>query len=261
MRCPRKWNWSYIQGLRPVERSENLDLGTAVHRVLQEHYRGGDWSVAYDSILTEEQAMEFPHFDLKLFEAMCEGYFEWLAETGSDAYLTPVMIEEQLEMDLGVIRGRHVTLHGTIDLVHANPDGQFFLMDHKTTASFEALANRRMQLSFQLQTYSLLLEHHWGQPASGAIYNMLRKVKRTGSAKPPFFMREMVAFNKYQRASFKTQLLAVVDSLLRAEDESINYAVVDQDCTWKCPFLSICAMQDDGSDIEGALNDLYVRRT
>lgn len=206
-----------------------------------------------------------PDFDLKLFEAMCEGYFEWLAETGADSYLHTVMVEEKVEVYLGNIEGKAVTLHGTIDLLFSNPDQQLILMDHKTCASFDALANRRMQLSFQLQTYAYLVEKYLGQAPVLAIYNMLRKVKRTGTAKPPFFLREPVHFNAHQRAAFESQLRTVIRDMLRKEEETQHlgdaavYPVVDQDCSWKCSFFNVCAMKDDGSDIEGALNTLYVR--
>lgn len=260
MRCPRKWRWAYQMGLAPVETNENLALGSAVHQVLQRHYAGGDWEVeCYDAIIAGQQMKEFPDFDLKLFEAMCEGYFEWLATEGADAYLEPVLVEEQVEKDLGIIEGQHVILHGTIDLLMGDPDGGLSLFDHKTTASFEQLANRRMQLSFQLQTYAMLVEERLGQYPYQAMYNMLRKVKRTGTAKPPFFLREPVSFNAHQREAFERQLRLVVRDMLRTEQEEEVYPKVDQDCSWKCPFLAVCAMADDGSDIEGALTTLYVR--
>lgn len=235
-----------------------------MHSVLQAHYDGRQDSTAVFDAIMAEQA-ELPQFDLKLFEAMIEGYFDWLAETGADAYLTPIMVEEKVEVYLGNIEGKSVTLHGTIDLLHSNPDQQLILMDHKTCASFEALANRRMQLSFQLQTYAYLVERHLGQAPVLAIYNMLRKVKRTGTAKPPFFRREPVHFNAYQRANFERQLRTVVRDMLRKEEETLHLGddacvpVVDQDCSWKCSFFNVCAMKDDGSDIDGALNTLYVR--
>ena len=197
---------------------------------------------------------------MKLAEIMVEGYEEWLEE-GHDAGYTPVAIEEKVEM----LITPDVTLHGTLDLVMTDPDGNLWLFDHKTTASFAALANRRMQLSFQLLTYAVLCESHFGQAPAGATYNMLRKVQRTAASKPPFFQREQVHFNSHQLAAHKTQMLAILNDLrtveecIAAGDNAVAYPVVDQDCDWKCPFFSVCAMADDGSDIDGALNDLYVR--
>jgi hypothetical protein len=125
--------------------------------------------------------------------------------------------------------------------------------------------DRRMQLNFQLLTYAVLCEEFFGKAPAGAYLNMLRKVQRTAASKPPFFHREPVHFNRYQLDSHRAHMEAILTDLLRIEDEiarGVNascYPAVDQDCSWKCPFLSVCAFADDGSDIEGALNDLYVR--
>lgn len=263
MRCPRKWYWAYKQGYDSKDPGANLALGSAVHSILQSHYRGDSWEDCINGILDEQALKETPSFDLKLLEAMIEGYFQWLEETGADAFLTPVVVEQKIEMPLGTIRGKEVVLHGTVDLAQVDGDDRMFLTDHKTTASFEILANRRMAMSFQLQTYAMLLEHRTGRYPSGAIYNMLRKVKRTGNAKPPFFMRETVAFNIHQREAFKGQIRQVVNAMLELEDrgDALPYPVVDQDCGWKCPFIGICSMADDGSDIEGVLNDLYSKKS
>lgn len=199
--------------------------------------------------------------DIKLADIMMEGYLEWAEEEAVDAGLTPILIEEKVE----VLLRPDVTLHGTLDLVMADPDGNIHLIDHKTTASFGALLDRRLQLNFQLLTYATLCEAKLGQAPAGAYLNMLRKVQRTAASKPPFYMREPVHFNRHQLDAHRQHMDAILTDLLRIEDEIARgssascYPVVDQDCSWKCPFLSVCAFADDGSDIEGALNDLYVR--
>lgn len=211
-----------------------------------------------ENILPDDPSMAQVAKDINLSQVMVEGYLEWLAVEAADAGLTPVAVEEKVE----VLLRPDVTLHGTIDLVMADPDGNLWLIDHKTAKDFSSLADRRLIMNFQLQTYALLCESFLGQAPAGAKLNILRKVLRTGTAKPPYFHREPVHFNQHQLAAFKGQLDAIIDDLLRAEadPERSCYPVVDGDCTWKCPFLSVCAMADDGSDINGALNDLYVRR-
>lgn len=199
--------------------------------------------------------------DVELSSIMVEGYLEWLAVEAVDAGLTPVAIEQKVELQLDP----DTTLHGTLDLVMTDPDGQFWLIDHKTTNAFGVLVDRRLQLNFQLLTYAVLCESYLGAAPAGASLNMLRKVKRTASAKPPFYMREQVHFNRHQLDAHKQHMLAIladirsVEESIAAGDSSRCYPVVDGDCSWKCPFLGVCALADDGSDIDGALNDLYVR--
>lgn len=267
-RCRRKWQWGYVEGLVTPKYESNLETGSAVHAALQAYYGNSDPFQAlrdyWSPILTEMDDTN-PAFaqltkDVKLAEIMVEGYLQWAEEEAVDAGLTVVAIEEKVE----ILLRPDVTLHGTMDLVMADPDGNLHLIDHKTTAAFGALTDRRMQLNFQLLTYATLCEEFFGKPPTGAYLNMLRKVQRTAAAKPPFYHREPVHFNRHQLDSHRQHMDAILTDLLRIEDEIARgssascYPVVDQDCTWKCPFLSVCAFADDGSDIEGALNDLYV---
>jgi hypothetical protein len=271
MRCRRKWNWSYLQNLSPSSYNSNLSVGSAVHNALQSYYKGDVWQYAleaywlpiYDSMSSEDIMMGQLIKDSELSYIMMEGYMEWLNESSADANLKPVLIEEKVEMEIlpGVI------LHGTLDLVQEDGNHNLWLTDHKTTAAFGALVDRRLQLNFQLLTYAVLCREHYGDRAPlGAKLNMLRKVKRTASAKPPFYARETVYFNITQLNNHVKQMQAITRDLLRTEeaiaagDNTVAYPVVDQDCSWKCPFLSVCAFADDGSDISGALNELYVQR-
>ena len=241
-----------------------------MHTALQAYYGNKDpfdalslfWAPVLEAHAegpVSEQVMK----DIKLSGIMMEGYLQWAEEEALDAGLTVVAIEQKVE----VLIRPDVTLHGTMDLVMADPDGNLHLIDHKTCAAFAPLMDRRMQLNFQLLTYATLCESYFGKAPAGAYLNMLRKVQRTAAAKPPFFHREAVHFNRFQLDSHRQHMDAILTDLLRIEDEIARgndascYPVVDQDCTWKCPFLSVCAFADDGSDIEGALNDLYVRRT
>lgn len=230
-----------------------------MHEALQAHYQGGDPLAAlsdYWAPVLQDMGPEDPNRfqlekDVELSGIMVDGYLDWVAEEGVDAGLTVVACEEEVTWETD-----EFVLHGTIDLVLSDPDGNLFLMDHKTTASFAALVDRRLTLNFQLLTYAVLCEEFFGVHPAGAELNMLRKVKRTANAKPPFYQRESVHFNQHQLAAHRQHIQAIVRDM---ENPSI-YPVVDQDCSWKCPFLPVCAMADDGSDYEGALNDLYVRR-
>lgn len=262
LRCPRKWNLSYLRGFTSEGTNSALNVGTLVHAGLEAHYSGSDpfdpieraWAVAADG------DPDFDGADYKLAHLMIDGYLEWLEDTGIDADLTPEFVEQKLEVPLGCFGDEEWVLHGTIDWTARDPHGQTWLFDHKTVAAFGALVDRRLQLSFQLLTYAWMLWQTTGEVPAGVALNMLRKVKRTAAAKPPFYAREYVHFNKTQLLNHEQHLRKVAWAMYNAEAESYHVPVPDQDCTWKCPFIPVCAMMDDGSDIEGALNELYVRR-
>ncbi len=241
-----------------------------MHAALQAHYRDEDpftalteyWAPLLDAIEDRDAPVVAQVVkDIKLSHIMMEGYLEWLAEENEDAGLTPIAVEQKVEMLLTP----DITMHGTLDLVQVDGDGQMWLIDHKTTNAFGVLVDRRMQLNFQLLTYALLCQDYFGGVPAGAKLNMLRKVQRTAASKPPFYQRETVHFNQHQLANHKRHLLAILGELDRTEveirsgNDAVAWPVVDGDCTWKCPYLSVCAFADDGSDIQGALTDLYVR--
>lgn len=266
VRCRRKWDWTYREDLVRPGYESNLSTGSAVHAALQAYYSGKQvwpaledyWREAAEALHPEDPAANQLAKDMTLSNVMVEGYFEWLAETAEDAGLTTVAVEEKVEYQLT----EDVVLHGTLDLVQVDQNGHLWLVDHKTCKDFGVLADRRLVMNFQLLTYAVLCEEFFGQPIHGAKLNMLRKVLRTGNAKPPFYHRESVTFNRHQLDAHRTHMKAIIQDLLEVElGYGAVYPVVDGDCSWKCPFLSVCALADDGGDIEGALNDLYVRRT
>jgi hypothetical protein len=39
--------------------------------------------------------------------------------------------------------------------------------------------------------------------------------------------------------------------------QAVAYPRPSADCTWKCPFFSVCPMFDDGSAVEQAIDELY----
>ena len=72
--------------------------------------------------------------------------------------------------------------------------------------------------------------------------------------------------NKYTLRSFWAQLQGVLhdmvttrNGLLAGGDPMVlAYPNPTRDCTWQCPFIQVCPMFDDGSDVDAALTDLYV---
>ena len=115
-----------------------------------------------------------------------------------------------------------------------------------------------------------LLEHLALGPAQakrtdGALFNMLRKVKRTATAKPPFFDRLHVQHNRaVLESTWKrvfgtiTEMMLTRDALDAGEDHQVLCPPrPNMDCTWKCDFQPICAMFDDGSNVEGLMAEYY----
>ena len=99
---------------------------------------------------------------------------------------------------------------------------------------------------------------------------MMRKVKRTGNAKPPFYKAVKVRPNSAEVDSMYRRTVrstTEIRDLTRALDanhsiEALQYAcppTPTRDCNWDCPFYDVCPLMDDGSNWQGLLNERYVK--
>lgn len=264
-RCRRAWWLAYYRrlGLKQEENVSAASLGTRVHAGLQIIYTPGD---ERDPLVMLEEWLEADldadpgNVKLKkqgeLARTMVEGYLQWLEETGSDEDLRIISAEEAISTPLVLPSGETVLLLMKLDVrMERQSDGAVIFMDHKTVQSFselEALA----ALNEQMKTYHVgEALHDPSRRTDGAIFNMLRKVGRGPTAKPPFYGRLDVHHNVHVRRAYYTQMVGEIEEIRRTEerlDAGENPIVVvppnsTRDCTWDCPFLPVCPMFDDAS--------------
>ena len=278
----REWYLSSYLGLRAKDEPVYgpLRLGTRVHAALERHYGyGHDLVDAYSEIANEEQTKLLDSgivFDITQWQKeadlgriMLSGYVEWLEETGADRYLEVINAEEKLSymMDIG---GTPVELRGKIDLRAKDTfTGMNLVIDWKTTINMSWLA-ASAPASEQLLTY-MTLERLTNLDKKdfylqGARYVMLRKVRRTGTAKPPFYDIVEVHHNQERLRNFYTQLLGtlhdyvrVVKALDRGMDHRfVAYPNAASSKRWS-PYTHLTQMIDDGSNAEAMIDDLFVQ--
>lgn len=277
MRCKRSWNWSYRLGLDKDtdEEPTTANIGTIVHAALEEFYAHGQSPVVTVQCLRrDDEACNGPLSKkwadtYELAEIMVEGYIDWLAETGKDADYRTVQVERRLEVPFAEILGDEIIVTGQLDLLAEHtPTGLVYLRDHKTVATLEQTP--QLQIDPQMLTYAVLLKMA-GTDIAGAEHNQLRRVKRTATAKPPFYARPQVQFNEHQLRNHYRHLHGTLTEIVRAYqtldiDPDAHHDICPptptQTCGWECsaPGLSICVMEDDGSDVQLAMRDLFVTR-
>ena len=286
-RCRRKWYLQWYLCLElptvPGDFIGPRSIGTLGHRALQAHYDPADRRPvlnALEEVLETEGARlqelaDAPLFpqawqqfvaDSDLLRIVVSGYVDWLGETGADAGLEPVAAETYLELPLGhdPASNQPVTLIGKLDVrVRRESDGAVLFLDHKFKGQMGPL--HLLPMDEQMLTYDLLqLGERADARADGAIYNILRTVKRSARAKPPFYHREEIRHNAAQLAGFHDRLLSEARDLLllrwRVEQGQLTevYPNPTNDCAWDCPFLAVCPMFDDGSRVQDALAGVYV---
>lgn len=262
--CRRKWWLAYHRGLEPrrIKAHTARDTGTLVHEALRRYYRNNEDASGAMEYLASQRAVDLayatPHDLAKIHAShdlahlIVEGYFEWLAATGADAYLVVKAVETAINIP-GDIAG--TTLTGKIDLqVHDNRNGHLYVLDHKTVGSFhdvEAILhlNEQGPLYVTLQRRGLP-----DAPAlTGAVWNMLRKVKRGPKARPPFYARKELVITDAEIDRFWQQIHGQMQDILRVEDalrngadhNTVAYPSPGPDCQWKCPFFAVCGLFND----------------
>lgn len=295
--CRRKWWLAWHRGLTPVrtERSGALALGSRVHAALASYYvpstdTAVDPRVRIRELLEEDRAAlradqarwweesteEFGQLErpertalhvtqMKKFNdeadlqlAMIDGYVDWIENTGDDQYIQVLESESYVELPFSITLMRDVILIGRLDVRIRNLiSGEIEFLDHKTTGSIPELL-RELRMSEQMKMYRLLLTALPGARVGGATYNILRKVKRTRAATPPFFQRHTIRFNPVELRTFTDTLRGVINVILDTEERLRDdprhhvyaYPTRTRDCSWKCPFDRICPLFDDGSRAE-----------
>lgn len=276
--CRRRWWLTYYRRLRPkvTEFTGALALGSRIHEALDRHYSTGqDLLEAHADLVKEDMKKLNDEYrdtsgleaDADLGRIMLEGYLEWVEHEGIDAELELISTEEILERPM--MDGR-VTLQGKIDMrVRRKIDGARMIRDFKTVGGSFADFGAMAHMNEQVKTYMLLDEVQGtedGERTDGAIFTMLRKVKRGAYAKPPFYDQIEVRHNRFTLRAFLEQLEGTFEDMLRVRDAldageshyKNAYPTPSKDCKWKCQFFAICPLFDDGSAAEAALSDAFV---
>ncbi len=284
--CRRKWWLTYYRelGLKLERVDGPLALGTKVHKALEELYTNGanpitvlDELYAKDITKCEQSEdimLQAKVVDLKkeqdLAHAMLEGYMHWREEEAIDHGMELVGAEQVVQVKSGV---PGVFLRGKMDQRwERKVDGARRFRDFKTVQEFTTLV-KILPLDEQMKFYHLLeyleaMEISGGEPqwrTDGAIYTMLRKVKRTATAKPPFYMQIEIGHNMTELRSMWLRVMKVCAEIViarQALDAGGDHRYLmpprpSRDCTWSCPFLAACPMFDDGSNVEQMLDEHY----
>jgi len=251
-----------------------LALGSRIHNALDMYYSTDTPLLeAHAALVKKDKQLLIEAYrdtndldaEAELGRIMLEGYLQWVEENGIDAELERISNEEILEMPM--FDGQ-VILQGKIDMrVRRKADGVRMFRDFKTVGgSFTEFASTA-HMNEQILTYMLLeqAQNKEGERSEGGIFTLLRKVKRTANAKPPFYDQMEVRHNTFALRAFESRITGTIRDMLRVRKDldegqdhySTVYPRPTRDCKWKCQFFAVCPLFDDGSAAEHAIKDLY----
>jgi PD-(D/E)XK nuclease superfamily protein len=287
-RCRRKWWLVYYRELR-LKRPDVTGpraIGTRLHLALSAYYsteRIDPTQVLEDTIAFDRKMLSegtdvnaLGEFDKEadLVRAMLEGYLEWIKETGADEGIEVVGNEEVVEVPFGEFQNVVVVLVGKMDLrIRRLVDKARLFLDHKSVANLTT-PTKTLHIDEQMLHYHLLeylaylqagVDSDVAEYSMGGIYNMLRKVKRTATANPPFYGRVEVRHNINELRSYYTRVWGEVAVLIGlkvdldggADPMLVAYPTPHSNCSWDCDFITVCPMFDDGSAAEELLAEYY----
>jgi len=287
--CRRKWWFVYYRELGLKRENQEVtgarSLGTRVHITLEGMYTRNEnplqtlrdiYEFDAERLLEAGRTQEvidelWKEYDLA--NAMISGYVEWVEENAVDEGLSFVGAEEVVEVKSSI---EGVLLRGKLDQRWVREaDGARLFRDFKTVGNLTE-PPKILPMDEQMKFYHLLeylqsMESTGGEPqwrTDGALYTMLRKVKRTATAKPPFYGQIEVHHNITEIRNMWLRVVKVIEEIFDARaalDAGGDHQYLmpprpSRDCTWKCDFFPVCPMADDGSNLEGMLESYYEHR-
>jgi RecB family exonuclease len=274
--CRRKWWLSYYRRLQPKSKQMTgaLALGSRIHEALDMYYsKDIPLLEAHSQLIDIDKKILVESYrdtydlesEAELGRIMLEGYLQWVEENGIDAELEMISTEEIISMPL---LDNSVVLQGKIDMrVRRKADGVRMFRDFKTVGGSFTDFSSMAHMNEQILTYMMLetAQNKEGERSEGGIFTMLKKVKRSANARPPFYEQLEVRHNVFALRSFWQRIHGTLSDMLntrKALDEGgdhrfVAYPRPSRDCKWKCQFFTICPMFDDGSAAEAAIEDAF----
>jgi RecB family exonuclease len=280
-RCRRKWYLGSYLGLRPKMRSYTgpLALGSRVHAALEAYYTDGRDPVEVNHELAHVDRLKLLDEGRDIFELdneadlgriMLEGYMSWLADTGADSDIEVIGAEQTVTAD---ILDGDVRLIGKLDMrIRRLTDGVRMFVDFKTVGGGFGEFAKFAQMDPQQLYYHLLETLQPGtdgtdERTDGGMYRLLKKVKRTASARPPFYEQIEVRHNAISVRNMWFRVHGAASDILHvkrqldlgAQHHVVAYPTPNRDCSWSCAFFQVCPMMDDGSAAEQFFEDFFER--
>jgi hypothetical protein len=276
--CRRRWWFSYYRRLKPKQQEFTgaLALGSRIHEALDQYYSSDmelDLLEVHSKLVETDRKILMDAYrdtsdlesEAELGHIMLSGYLEWVEEEGIDVELERISNEEIISMPM--FDGR-VELQGKLDMrVRRKSDGARMFRDFKTVGGSFTEFGSTAHMNEQILTYMVLeaAQNKNGERSDGGIFTMLKKVKRTANAKPPFYQQIEVRHNIYALRNFWKRLTGAVGDMLNVRDQLdagadhqiVAYPKPSRDCKWKCQFFSVCPLMDDGSAAEAAIEDSF----
>lgn len=186
LRCTKKHDYAYRQGLVQKEPPAYLSKGSFAHELLamwflDGHYNVGtanlrELSLAAQKRVLEERGYTISEPDRIEVITVLEPWLEAIAaDTSWHVATTPEgepIVEHEFTVDLGwkSLDGEPVLFHGIMDL-GTRHEGGVWLHEHKTLSRM--WSQQQFEMSYQPFLYAAAYERLFGEPVQGIQYNLI----------------------------------------------------------------------------------------
>lgn len=268
-RCPRKYEYRYVDQLTANDKAPALMLGSLVHESLAEFYslenndkdvnvRASMAMAMYDNKVAEAATEvlsaggDSERFDKDSFmgRQMLKYYFEEVAPNDD---FTPVASELKVEVRVPNPNGKFswCTFIGYVDAI-VERDGRLYILEHKTA---KTLDTKHLITDTQVTQYIWALRQ-MGYDVCGVYYNILRKCDPySARTKAPYHYREAVYRNEREVEECGRQLYNQYMAMKHADRYGF-YCNPTRDCSWDCEYRPICIAEMEGRLDEADLHEL-----
>ena len=211
--CRKACEWRYIQELAPLTSAHALTFGSLIHAGLQHWHQQGDMDGML-ALVDQQCLRRTQDADVNqtwhLARAMLTGYARCYAKERFRIVALEAPFSMSIRNPETGLSSRSFQLSGKVDGI-VEEDGQYYLLEHKTTSTLDGSYLERLWLDMQISLYSHALERIHGVRIAGVIYNVLCKARLrqgTGETEAEFEARkaELLAKSKTGKSSAQRKL-------------------------------------------------------
>ena len=230
-------DYGYRQGLTPVNTPDYLTKGSFFHAVIAKALADGNQDFQAISLDLQREALKaqeptVTEPDRNQVVTQLTDFFSEMGFPTGDAI---VAVEEEFQVDLGWTKpdGSPVLLHGFIDAVVRETNGDLWLVEHKTAS--RAWSAQQFQFAIQDVLYCAAWEALTGERPVGVQYNF-------------FYPKRWEVKTKYIEASQYASVLADVQASITLRETITAYPREPMWGCGGCQYRDLCYTELIGAD-------------
>ena len=256
--CQMKYKWNYIEGLKPIRKTNVLSLGSIIHKAFEIYY--GQTGDAYKYIQEETDrliAIAPPEDveDLTIMKYTLLGMWHYSPFKVSDFK----SVEPEMEFKVRLPGTHGIVFVGKIDGLVMDLNGRTWVRELKTTAQPFSLFEVRSRQSAQGTGYIWAMRQ-LGKPVEGVLYDYVKKPllrKGVNETMDGYGQRIMYDYGNRPDVYYKRHPSYRSDEELRLFEADLRRVAFDirkrtHDNAWhrnsdqcwnynsECPYLKIC---------------------